>query len=139
MPISSREIIMNYMRGRDFAFEHSAEDILARAYNELAERLAIAQQARAEAEKQRDSLVHQRALEIFAFKEPEVIQSPRDPTVWVLRLDPLMAEIRMLSAIPSKWAAPMMEEVGKQISELARDLITKRLFEVRKRDSKDRT
>ncbi len=125
------QIVTNYSQGRDFSRHLSAEDLLALAYDEMADLLRKANAEREEMRQRLESTVAARALEVTERAGFDLQPNPRDWT-WVLTLRPMLHEVRMMSADPAKWDDTVLMAVADQAAQQFASRIFKTFIERKK-------
>jgi hypothetical protein len=127
------EIVASYSQNHEFSRPLSAMEILALAYDDMLAQALDARKEAREAKRQLESTIERRALEIVQGYESELLPpDSRDPTVWRLRLVPLMYETRHLSADPNKWDKYVVEQTCKTAGDVFARMIWQRCTEAMK-------
>ena len=116
MSLRAKQIASAFEQSHEFYYRgHSALDLLAMAYDELAEAKDKADERAAEAERALDSMCEQRAIDLTQHTEIQLTACDR-MGVWQLVLRPILHTINMLSAHPSKWEPRAREAVTENVA-----------------------
>lgn len=113
------EIVSAFVEGKSFAYPHSAEEFLAMAYDDMAQKMREAQAYAEKVKGRYESAVAARAMEcVSSYKEAALIPPGKvRPEVWTARLEPVQYSFHHMSAHPSEWDARFKEDVCRRAGE----------------------